>query len=101
MLGKQFELDLIFSSGFFMKKLNKTYRKKDKSTNVLSFGLDKMRGEIVFDIQLIKKEAPKRGLTFKQWLWKLYLHALLHLKGHRHGTVMSKKETKLIESFNI
>lgn len=84
-----------------MKKLNKTYRKKDKSTNVLSFGLDKMRGEIVFDIQLIKKEAPKRGLTFKQWLWKLYLHALLHLKGHRHGTVMSKKETKLIESFNI
>jgi probable rRNA maturation factor len=106
-LGDTYKLDVIFASDKFMKNLNKTYRKKDKSTNILSFALSSKEGEIVFDTDLVKKEAKKTELSFKEYLWRLFLHGILHLKGHRHernltaAKKMSRAESKLLKVFPV
>jgi len=106
-LGRNYEIDVIFANGEFVKKLNRKYRGENKSTNVLSFALSRTRGEIVFDVILVKREALQLERTFRQYLWYLFLHALLHLKGYQHESSkkeaeqMQKAEEKLLKFFNV
>jgi probable rRNA maturation factor len=80
-LGKSYELSLVLAGNKLMKKLNKTYRKKDKTPETLSFAFSKKEGEIFLNMDHSKKE-----LLF------FYIHSLLHLKGLKHGEGMKKKE---------
>ena len=96
-LGNKYELDLIFTSTSFMKKINRRYSQKNKSTNVLAFPLAGLEGQIVLDAALAKKEAKFCGEAFKKYLWRLYVHALLHLKGLEHGEKMDKAAAKFLK----
>jgi len=87
-LGKQYDLSLVFAGNSLMKKLNLKYRKKNLAANVLSFPLSKNQGEIF--INLAQKKYPTHLLL---------IHALLHLKNFRHGVRMKKQEVKLIEKY--
>ena len=106
-LGPKYELDLVFVPSPFMKNLNKIYRRKNKTANVLSFGLADNSGQIFFDPQLIKKEASRLKESFNSRLWRLYLHSLLHLNGMDHEASkksahkMELEELKLMKNFNI
>ena len=95
-LGKRYELSLVFADKNLSRKLNKTYRKKDQPTNVLSFSLSKMVGEIFIDLETVKKEAEKFEMSFQKFVTFLFIHGLLHLKGMRHGDTMEKKELRLL-----
>ena len=96
-LGNKYELDLIFASTSFMKKINRRYSQKNKSANVLAFPLAGLEGQIILDAALAKKEAKFYGETFKKYLWRLYVHALLHLKGLKHGEKMDKAAAKFLK----
>src|SRR3989344_7797476 len=65
------ELSVVFAKPTLMRNLNKKYRKKDKTANVLSFLLDKKQGEI-----FLNPEEEK--------LPYLFTHACLHLLGYDH-----------------
>jgi len=58
-LGKKYELSLVFIGDKLSKKLNKNYRQKDYGANILSFPLDKNSGEIFINIPNSKKECKK------------------------------------------
>ncbi|MEK7162594.1 MAG: rRNA maturation RNAse YbeY [Patescibacteria group bacterium] len=75
-LGKKYELDLVFTDSKMMLRLNKTYRHKNETADVLSFSLSPQLGQI-----FINKKFTKN----KKKLWALYLHGLAHLKGLHHG----------------
>mgnify|MGYP001573490864 CR=1 FL=1 len=96
-LGKKYNLSIVPADNFLMRKLNKKYRSKDKSTNVLSFPLDKNTGEIFINEALAKKEAKEYKLPQKDYLDYLILHSLLHLKGYDHGEEMLKRERKILK----
>lgn len=89
-LGKKYELSLVFAPSALMKKLNIKYRlpaqagKQNKSAAVLSFPLSKKQGEIFINLSQ-KKHSP----LF------LFIHALLHLKGLEHSAKMEEQEEKL------
>ena len=83
-MGKDYELDLIWATSRFMKKMNRRYRNLNKNANVLAFALTPRSGEIILDPKTAKKEYGLFGENFKKHLWRLFLHALLHLKGYRH-----------------
>lgn len=101
-LGKNFELSLVFVDDRFSRQLNKTYRGKDKPANVLSFPLSKKSpnchgsGEIFIDLVTAKKEMGKFKMSFKEFVTFLFIHGILHLKGMKHGDTMDKKELKLL-----
>lgn len=91
-LGKKYSLSIAYVSAKKSKEINKIYRKKDKSTNVLSFALKKNEGELVLCKEVIKKEAKKEKRDFDRYLQFLVIHGMLHLKGMRHGKKMEKAE---------
>jgi len=67
-LGKEFEVSLVFVGEGRSQTLNKTFRKKDKPANILTFPLSKKSGEIYITPTLIKKEAQKLRSNWKKTL---------------------------------
>lgn len=100
-LGKKYNLSLVFIGEIKSRTLNRTYRGKDKSTNVLSFTLDKNEGEIFITLKKSAKDAKKFDRNFTNFIAFLFIHALMHLKGFDHGSTMEKAEEKLRKQFSI
>jgi probable rRNA maturation factor len=98
-LGKKYDLSLVFIGNTKSRNLNKKFRKKDYPTNVLSFPLDNESGEIFINIAVSKKEAKECDLSLKKYIITLFIHGLLHLKGLDHGEEMTKLEKKFEKKF--
>lgn len=98
-LGKEYSLSLAFISARKSREINKTYRKKDEPTNILSFPFSKTEGEILICKAVARKEAPKFNKTFDQFLGFLVIHGCLHLKGYEHGAKMDKAEKKYDQKY--
>jgi probable rRNA maturation factor len=92
-----------------IKKLNKKFRNKNKSTDVLSFPFykkDELKkkikkekevylGDIVINLKKIKNKNNK--FFFINNLNKLWIHGLVHLFGHRHKKDKDYYNMKKIE----
>ena len=100
-LGASYELSLTFIGPDRAKRLNTTYRSKDYTPNVLSFPLDEKTGEIYICPAVAEKQAKEYGFTVRGHIAFLFIHGLLHLKGHAHGDTMDKLEHKFVRKFRI
>ena len=92
-----------------IKKFNKKFRNKNKSTDVLSFPFykkDELKkkikkekevylGDIVINLKKIKNKNNK--FFFINNLNKLWIHGLVHLFGHRHKKDKDYYNMKKIE----
>lgn len=94
---------LAFVTEAKIQELNKTFRKKDKPTDVLSFEPDKFAqaagaegaeflGDIVIASSYAKREAMRRGLTHREELLRLIVHGVLHLSGYDHATEKEEEQ---------
>lgn len=100
-LGASYALSLVFIGTHRAQALNYTSRKKTYVPNVLSFPLDKTHGEIFITPTVARKEARRQGMTTKGYTGLLFIHALLHLKGMRHGDTMDRLERKYCAQYNF
>jgi rRNA maturation RNase YbeY len=100
-LGKKYNLSLVFIGEKRSQKLNATYRNKNKPTNILSFPLSETEGEIFIDLARSRKEAPLFDRSFDNFIAFLFIHGLFHLKGYNHGSTMESKEERIRKKFNI
>jgi probable rRNA maturation factor len=98
-LGNEYELSIVSISQNESHKLNKKYRGKDKSTNILSFPLTKESGEIFLDLIQIRKDLPNFDMNYTTFVKFLFIHGCLHLKGMQHGSTMEKEEKKFLKRF--
>jgi probable rRNA maturation factor len=104
---KNLDLSIALVNPARIKELNKKYRRKDKVTDVLSFGentryqipntKDKIQnlGEIVICPQVIKANAKKFDSTFKKEFAQVLIHGILHLLGYDHEK--GKKDARIME----
>lgn len=94
-LGKRYDLSVAFLSPKQMREaMTFRYGKKTKdkeTSNVLSFPLSKHSGEIL----ICKSAAKPYTVEF------LFIHALLHLKGLKHGATMDREEDRLLKRFGF
>ena len=94
-----------------IKRLNKNFRNKNKSTDILSFPFDKKEnrhnqnylGDIIISYNYMDKPKFKNLRVFKQKVAKTFIHGFLHLLGYDHiknndYTKMIKEEEKLFKS---
>jgi probable rRNA maturation factor len=99
-LGNEYSLSIVFANKSTSQKLNKKFRHKDKPTNILSFPLTQKSGEIILCPSVIRSETKNKektfGKDFQGFLGFLIIHGMLHLKGHKHGSVMEKEEKKYL-----
>jgi probable rRNA maturation factor len=98
-LGKKYDLSLVFVGEKAAKKLNETHRQKTYIPNILSFPLSENEGEVFICLNTIKKECSEFEMTPAQYEKFLLIHGCLHLKGHDHGDDMDKLEKKFIKIF--
>ena len=90
-LSKEYSLSIAYVSEKKSREINKTYRNKDKSTNILSFALRKNEGEIILCPAVIKKGPFSLGF--------LVIHGMLHLKGMKHSSTMERLEEKYDQKY--
>jgi probable rRNA maturation factor len=100
-LGKKYDLSLVFVGSLKMRRLNKVYRRIDKPTDILSFPIAKNSGEIFICLSESKKEALKFEREYKNFMAFLFIHGLVHLLGHDHGNKMEKIEEKHRKYFKV
>jgi len=107
-------LNLIFVDDKKIKIINKKYRKKNSTTDVLTFVnsvLNKKKCndaycDIFFSAETIKKDANKNLINFYDHITHLIIHCFLHVNGYDHKKEidfikMKKLEEKILMKFDI
>ena len=93
-----------------VRALNRTYRAKDKPTNVLSFASGDPAGlalgDIVLALETVLAEADALDMAPRAHVQHLVVHGLLHLLGfdHEHdkdATAMERLETEILASIGV
>ncbi|MDQ3323878.1 MAG: rRNA maturation RNase YbeY [Acidobacteriota bacterium] len=103
---------IAFVSDRKMRVLNKTFRGKGATTDVLSFPFEadefeageNILGDIIISVERAKKQAEENDLDFETEVKQLILHGVLHLCGYDHETdsgEMNRTELKLREKLKI
>ena len=90
--NKKITLSLLLSNNKFIKKLNKNFRNKNKSTDILSFPLSNKTmiskktyiGDIIISYDFMNKPKSQNLKNFKQKVIKTFIHGYLHLLGFDH-----------------
>ncbi len=100
-LGKKYQLSLAFVGSKRAQSINIASRKKDYVPNVLSFPFDQNQGEIFICPEIAATEAHKFSLSQDGYIAFLFIHGLIHLKGHDHGEAMDKLEKSYLKKFKI
>ena len=107
-IKKKVSLTILLSNNKNIKKLNKKFRNKNKSTDVLSFPSEKKLnikkspyiGDIVVSYEFMNKPKALSTLEFKNKVIKIFIHGFLHLLGYDHIRLKDFKEM-LIEEEKI
>jgi len=89
---KKITLSLLLSNNKCIKKLNKNFRNKNKSTDILSFPLAKKTkiskktyiGDIIISYNFMNKPKSQNIKNFKKKVIKTFIHGYLHLLGFDH-----------------
>ncbi len=115
------EISIKFSNDEEVRALNKSYRNKDKATNVLSFPLvqpdllpslsnvddgEILLGDVILAHGTCAHEATEKGISFVDHATHLVVHGTLHLLGYDHeneadALVMESLEAKALAALHI
>tara|TARA_B100001027_G_scaffold97497_1_gene66933 strand:+ start:435 stop:872 length:438 start_codon:yes stop_codon:yes gene_type:complete len=106
---KNHEFSILLTNNKEMKKLNYKFRKKNKTTDVLSFPIkikNKKKiyvGDIAISFEIIKERSKKTNFYLE--FDKMWIHGYLHLIGYDHKKYndfkkMLKKEKIILKYFH-
>ena len=97
------ELSVLLTGDEEIHQLNKTYRGRDQSTDVLSFsqregelpGPAKVLGDVVISLETAQGQAAERGHSLEAEILELLAHGLLHLLGFDHEVSRAEHDRHL------
>lgn len=113
---KSYECSVFFCADDHILKLNKQYRNKNTTTDVLSFaqhegeifpGQNLLLGDIVISTETAERQAQEFGIDYEEELARLSIHGLLHLLGfdHERGPedefIMFQLQDQLMDCFML
>ena len=101
------QVQLILADDALLRRLNRQYRNKATTTDVLSFRYEETRpavlhpedthAEIYVSLQRARQQAKERRHSLSRETVLLVLHGLLHLQGHDHMTVADARRMRAAE----
>lgn len=93
-------------------EINRTYRKVDRPTDVISFALNEgeepeieggapinVLGDIIISVERAKEQAADYGHSVRREIAFLTVHGMLHLLGYDHIQEEDRKEMRKEEDF--
>jgi len=113
------ELSILLCDDKTIKELNKQYRGKDETTDILSFNLNEtiqegektvyLPGDIVISLETLEENAEYFKISKDEELRRLIIHGILHLDGMEHKTneasepmlVLQEKILKMLKNDKI
>jgi probable rRNA maturation factor len=102
-----------FVSDRAMRELNRRWRHKQGTTDVLSFPAEQDEferaegsrlGDVAISVDQAARQAKENGLTLDEEIAQLILHGLIHLCGYDHSTdngEMNRLELRLRKKLGI
>ena len=110
-------ISLVLEKAIELEQLNKTYRKIDRETDVITFALEdekemiqvegvRILGDIYISIEKARSQAEEYNHSLKRELAFLAVHGFYHLLGYDHQTKedeekMFQKQEEVLKSCNI
>ncbi|MDQ3129368.1 MAG: rRNA maturation RNase YbeY [Acidobacteriota bacterium] len=103
---------IAFVSDRKMLELNKNFRSKNSTTDVLSFPFEADEydleidnlGDVIISVEQAERQARENNLSLESEIKQLILHGILHLCGYDHETdagEMNRRELELREQLEI
>ncbi|HEX8455788.1 MAG TPA: rRNA maturation RNase YbeY [Pyrinomonadaceae bacterium] len=92
-VAKGVGVTIAFVSDRAMRELNRRWRGKSGTTDVLSFPAEQDEferaagaslGDVVISLERAARQAAEQGLSFEREVEQLILHGMLHLCGYDH-----------------
>jgi len=96
-----------------MTELNRKFRNRDSSTNVLSFTNEDISktitgnlGDIAINYDYLERESTEQSKSFDDHMIHMLVHGIYHILGFDHkndeiAKVMERKEITLLNKFKI
>jgi probable rRNA maturation factor len=115
-VGLEGEVYVLLADDATLKRLNKTFRGKNKATDVLSFpagpstvffgeqGGPQLAGDLAISLETAARQAKKFGHSLSDEVRVLLLHGTLHLAGFDHeidSGEMAEREAVLREKLGL
>ena len=97
------EVSILLADDARLRKLNASFRDKDRPTNVLAFpdGSDVDGvchiGDIALSLDRLSAEAEAGGVSLEHHFLHLLVHGVLHLLGYDHMTDVDAAEMEALE----
>jgi probable rRNA maturation factor len=98
-------VSVLLTTDKVIRRLNRQFRRIDKSTDVLSFPADalirkqqKVAGDLAISVPTARRQAAEQGHSLSIEINVLILHGLLHLAGYDHESdtgQMARRERRL------
>ena len=106
-LNKKVSLSLLLSNNKNIKRLNKNFKNKNRSTDILSFPYSKKikiskktyLGDIIISYNYLDKPKSQDLDLFKKKVIKIFIHGFLHLLGFNH--IKNKDYFKMLREENF
>jgi probable rRNA maturation factor len=93
------ELSIALTDDREIHELNRSFRRRDKPTDVLAFAMregegpprsgasdSELLGDVVISVDTARRQASRRGRSLANEVRVLLAHGLLHLLGYDHRT---------------
>ncbi len=102
-VGLRGEVEVLLADDRTLRRLNRTFRGKDKATDVLSFPAPEEfagghAGDLAISLETARRQAEEHGHSLRDEVRVLLLHGLLHLSGMDHEVdagEMAERESAL------
>jgi probable rRNA maturation factor len=98
------DLSLLLVDDDQIREINRTYLKRDRSTNVISFAMTegefgavnpRLLGDIVLSVETAARDAATGCLDLMDEVEFLLIHGLLHLLGYEHENAAAAESRKM------
>ncbi len=91
------EVSIVLCSDKFLHQMNKQYLNHDYLTDIITFDYcegKRVSGELYISIHRVKDNAKTFGISFKNELYRVMVHGVLHLCGHKDKTKKEQEEMR-------
>jgi probable rRNA maturation factor len=91
---------LVLADARTARRLNRTYRKRDYATNVLTFCYQDSPiavADVVVCVAVARAEAAAQGKTLREHMAHLVIHGVLHAQGYDHVRASDARRMQALE----
>ena len=98
------DISIIFCSDAYLLEINKQYLNHNYYTDIVTFDYGEnsvISGDLFISVDRIIENAENFNVTFKEELFRVVFHGVLHLVGYNDKSAEEQKEMRQKEDFYL